>query len=83
VGLAPPIVIPAKLVLSKVEGAGIRIPYFTGEEIFAQILKLALDIGPQFEYSAHQRKKHRGFLIQAETSLCFPFYTDRIIIVIR
>ena len=32
VGLAPPIVIPAKPVLSKVEGAGIQIPSFTNEE---------------------------------------------------
>jgi len=42
VGLAPPIVIPAKPVLSKVEGAGIQMPYFTGEIIFAQIQKLPL-----------------------------------------
>ncbi len=34
VGLAPPIVIPAK--------AGIQMPYFTGEVIFAQIQKLPL-----------------------------------------
>jgi len=45
VGLAPPIVIPAK--------AGIQIPYFTGEVISAQIRIFALDIGPQFAYSAH------------------------------
>jgi len=37
VGLAPPIVIPAK--------AGIQIPYFTVEEIFAETQKLALDSG--------------------------------------
>jgi hypothetical protein len=45
VGLAPPIVIPAK--------AGIQMPYFTSEEIFTEIPKLALDNGPLFEYSAH------------------------------
>jgi hypothetical protein len=33
--------------------AGIQMPSFTGEVIFAQIRKLALDIGPQFAYSAH------------------------------
>jgi hypothetical protein len=40
-----PFVIPAEPVLSKVEGAGIQIPSFTGEVIFAQIRKRALDIG--------------------------------------
>jgi len=39
------VVIPAK--------AGIQIPYLTGEEIFTQIPKLALDICPQFAYPAH------------------------------
>ena len=48
VRLTPPIVIPAKPVLSKVEGAGIQMPSFTGEVIFAQIRKLALDTRQPF-----------------------------------
>jgi len=39
-------VIPAKPVLSKVEGAEIQMPSFTGELIFALIPIFALDIGP-------------------------------------
>jgi hypothetical protein len=35
------------------EGAGIQMPFFNGEEFFAEIRKIALDIGPQFEYSAY------------------------------
>jgi hypothetical protein len=43
-GLAPPIVIPAK--------AGIQMPYFTGEVTFTQIQKHALDIGPYVSFPA-------------------------------
>ena len=48
------IVIPAK--------AGIQMPSFTGEVIFAQIRKLTLDFGPQFYWGFPFSQIYRGLL---------------------